>query len=154
MFTHTRICYSDRRSTVQQNDSDRTGHRLQKNNIQIYNVQNSKNTIYNTDNYVCTGLICANLKWKISAKGCKKLNIEKITFWSVQTKFLVMHILGSHKFKIPGSPSVRSSSEFGNPKIYLTSPNNFLFIFYFFNIENQISVNVNQKHFQCTNINT
>ncbi len=27
MFAHTRICYSDRRATVQQNDSDRTGHR-------------------------------------------------------------------------------------------------------------------------------
>ncbi len=30
------ICYSDRSSTVQQNDSNRTGHRQQKNNIQIY----------------------------------------------------------------------------------------------------------------------
>ncbi len=39
--------------TVQQKDSDRTGHRQQKNNIQIYNLQNSRNTIYNTDNYVC-----------------------------------------------------------------------------------------------------
>ncbi len=29
-------------------------------NIQIGNVQNSKNTIYNIDNYVYTGLICAN----------------------------------------------------------------------------------------------
>ncbi len=49
------ICYSDRSSTVQQNDSDRTGHRQQKNNIQIYKyVQNGKNTIYNADNYVCT----------------------------------------------------------------------------------------------------
>ncbi len=38
-----------------------TGHRRQKNNMQIGNVQNSKNTIYNTDN-VCTGLVCANLK--------------------------------------------------------------------------------------------
>ncbi len=42
------ICYSDRSSTVQQNNSDRQ----QKNNIQIGNVQNSKNTIYNTENYV------------------------------------------------------------------------------------------------------
>ncbi len=57
------ICYSDRSSTVQQNDSDRTGHRQQKNNIQIGNVQNCKDTIYNTDNYVW-GLTCANLKWK------------------------------------------------------------------------------------------
>ncbi len=38
-----------------------TGHRRQKNNMQIGNVQNSKNTIYNTDN-VCTGLVCAHLK--------------------------------------------------------------------------------------------
>ncbi len=30
------ICNSDRSSTVQQNDSDRTGHRKQKNNIHIY----------------------------------------------------------------------------------------------------------------------
>ncbi len=43
---------------MQQNDSDRTGHRQQKNKIQIGNVQNSKNTIYNTDNYVGTGLTC------------------------------------------------------------------------------------------------
>ncbi len=36
-----------------------------KNNIQIYkidNVQNIKNTMYNIDNYVCTAMICANLK--------------------------------------------------------------------------------------------
>ncbi len=58
------ICYSDRSSTVQQNDSNRTGHRQQKNNIQIGNVQNSKNTIYNTDNYVCTGLTCKKKKKK------------------------------------------------------------------------------------------
>ncbi len=34
-----------------------------KNNLQIYkidNVQNSKNTIYNIDSYVCTGMICAD----------------------------------------------------------------------------------------------
>ncbi len=47
-------CY--RSSTVQQNDRNRTGNRQQKNNIHIGNVQNSKNTIYNTDNYVWTGL--------------------------------------------------------------------------------------------------
>ncbi len=41
------ICYSNISSTVQQNDSNRTGHRQQKNNIQIGNVQYSKNTIYN-----------------------------------------------------------------------------------------------------------
>ncbi len=38
-----------------------------KNNIQIYkigNVQKSKNTLYNIDNYVCTGMICANFKCK------------------------------------------------------------------------------------------
>ncbi len=52
------ICYSDRRSTVQQNDSNSTGHRQQKNNIPIGNVQNDTNTIYNTDNYVCTGMTC------------------------------------------------------------------------------------------------
>ncbi len=40
----------DSSSTVQQ--SDRTGHRQQKNNIQIGNVQNGANAIYNTDNYV------------------------------------------------------------------------------------------------------
>ncbi len=58
------ICYSDRSSTVQQNDSDRTGHRQQKDNIQIGNVQYGKNTIYNTDNYVWTGLTLCKLKWK------------------------------------------------------------------------------------------
>ncbi len=43
-----------------------TGHRLQKNNIQIGNVQNSKNTKYNTDNCVWEPVWLANLKWKIS----------------------------------------------------------------------------------------
>ncbi len=57
------ICYSDRSSTVQQDDSSRT-QIIKKNSIQIDNVQNSKNTIYNIDNYVCTGMICANLKCK------------------------------------------------------------------------------------------
>ncbi len=46
------ICYSDISSTVQENDNNRTGHRQQNNNIQIGNVKNGKNTIYNTDNYV------------------------------------------------------------------------------------------------------
>ncbi len=44
------MCYSDSNSTVQQIDSDKT--QIIKNNIQIDNVQNSKNTIYNIDN-VC-----------------------------------------------------------------------------------------------------
>ncbi len=47
-----RIVYSDRSSTVQQNDNDSTKHRQHKNNIQVGNVQNDKNTIYNTYNYV------------------------------------------------------------------------------------------------------
>ncbi len=46
------ICYSDRSSTVQQNDSNRTGHRQQNNNIQIGIVQNGKHIIYNTDNTI------------------------------------------------------------------------------------------------------
>ncbi len=46
-----------------QNDSNRTGHGQQNNNIQIDNVQNGKNKTYNTDNYVW-GLTCANLNWK------------------------------------------------------------------------------------------
>ncbi len=49
MFTHTRNFYSDRSSTVQQNDSDRTQTtKEQYTNIQMGNVQNGKNTIYNT----------------------------------------------------------------------------------------------------------
>ncbi len=40
------------------------------NNIQIGNVQKSKTTIYNIDNYVSTGLVCANfLIKKISMCG-------------------------------------------------------------------------------------
>ncbi len=39
------IVYSDRSSTVQQNDSKRTGHWQQNNKIHICNVQNGKNTI-------------------------------------------------------------------------------------------------------------
>ncbi len=54
-------------------------------NIQIGNVQNSKNTIYNIDNYVCTGLICANLKCKnkyvwwinnVNSVVCSMLNVK------------------------------------------------------------------------------
>ncbi len=33
-------------------------------NIQIGNVQNSINTIYDIDNYVCTGLTCAHFEMK------------------------------------------------------------------------------------------
>ncbi len=47
---------------------------------------------------------------------------------------------GSQNFKIPGSPSGRYSSDFGSPKINLTSPNK------------KKTINVNQKHFQYTNI--
>ncbi len=41
------ICYSDRSSTVKQNDSDRTGHRQQKNNIQMemYKMAETQYTI-------------------------------------------------------------------------------------------------------------
>ncbi len=43
----------------------------------------------------------------------------------------------SQNFKIPGSPSGRYSSDFGSPKMYLTSPNKKKTIF-FLNIENQV----------------
>ncbi len=46
-------------ATGQDTDSKRTVYKYT-----IGNVQNSKNTIYNTDYYVCTGLTCANLKRK------------------------------------------------------------------------------------------
>ncbi len=49
-------------------------------------------------------------------------------------------VQGSQNFKIPGSPSGRYSSDFGSPKINLTSPNK------------KKTINVNQKHFQYTNI--
>ncbi len=45
-----------KRMTATGQDTDKI-----KNNIQIGNIQNSKYTIYNTDNYVW-GLTCANLK--------------------------------------------------------------------------------------------
>ncbi len=48
---------------------------------------------------------------------------------------------GLQNFKIPGSPSGRYSSDFGSPKINLTSPNK------------KKTINVNQKYFQYTNIN-
>ncbi len=51
------------------------------------------------------------------------------------------NIQGSQNFKIPGSPSGRYYSDFGSPKINLTSPNK------------KKTINVNQKHFQYTNIN-
>ncbi len=43
----------------------------------------------------------------------------------------------SQNFKIPGSPSGRYSSDFGSPKIYLTSPNK-KNTFFFLNIEHQV----------------
>ncbi len=49
------IFYSDRDRTQTTKE--------QYTNIQIGNVQNGKNTIYNTDSYVW-GLTCENLKWK------------------------------------------------------------------------------------------
>ncbi len=48
---------------------------------------------------------------------------------------------GSQSFKILGSPSGRYSSDFGSPKINLTSPNKIK------------TINVDQKPFQYTNIN-
>ncbi len=46
------IYYSDRSSTVQQTDCNRTGHRQQKNNIQIGTVQNRK-TQYTIQTIMC-----------------------------------------------------------------------------------------------------
>ncbi len=48
---------------------------------------------------------------------------------------------GLQNFKIPGSPLGKYSSDFGSPKIILTSPNK------------KKTIHVNQKHFQYTNIN-
>ena len=66
-YLHIRgISFGDRSSTVLQNDSDNTVHILynKKNNIKIEMLQKNKNTKYNIDNYVCTGMKCANLKCK------------------------------------------------------------------------------------------
>ncbi len=67
MFTHTRnfsvriFSFSDRRSTVRQNDSDRTKAQIIKID-KIDSVQNSTNTVYNIDNVLCTGMLdCAHL---------------------------------------------------------------------------------------------
>ncbi len=47
-------------------------------------------------------------------RRCKKAHFSRT---------LIMHSQGSQNFKIPGSPSGRYSSDFGSPKISLTSPN-------------------------------
>ncbi len=52
----------------------------------------------------------------------------------------VEFLQGSQNFKIPGNPSGRYSSDFGSPKMYFTSSNKIK------------TINVNQKHFQYTNI--
>ncbi len=48
----TVMCVQGVQEWVEDAAYNRTGHRQQKNDIQIGNVQNGKNTIYNTDNYV------------------------------------------------------------------------------------------------------
>ncbi len=68
---------------MQQNDSNRTGHRQQNNNLG--NVQNSKNAIYNTDNFVFTGLTYANLKRKklvcvMNSVGGNALQVTGVTY--------------------------------------------------------------------------
>ncbi len=57
---------------------------------------------------------------------------------------------GSQNFKIPGSPSGRYSSDFGNPKINLTSPNKTNKKLFFKYRKSDRSPNVNQKYFQYT----
>ncbi len=57
----------------------------------------------------------------------------------------------SQNFKIPGSPSGRYSSDFGSPKIYLTSPNKKKTLFFFKYRKSGRRLNVNQKYFQYTN---
>ncbi len=51
--TYEEFNYSDRSSTVQQNDSDDRTQMIQIIIYKIDNVQNSTNTVY--DNLVCTG---------------------------------------------------------------------------------------------------
>ncbi len=67
-----------------------------------------------------------------------KLNTGLHATWAMS--FSTLPPQGSQNFKIPGSPSGRYSSDFGSPKISLTSPNK------------KKTINVNQKHFQYTNI--
>ncbi len=55
--------------------------RQQKNNIQIGNEQNDKNTIYNADNYACTGLMCKSEKikyvwWINNSVVCSMFNVK------------------------------------------------------------------------------
>ncbi len=54
------------------------------------------------------------------------------------SRYFKYTLQGSQNFKIPGSPSGRYSSDFGSPKVNLTSPNkkkdlyNFLFYIYIY----------------------
>ncbi len=63
------------------------------------------------------------------------------SFWHLNLPLQTHLSQGSQNFKIPGSPSGRYSSDFGSPKICLTSPNK------------KKTININQKYFQYTNIN-
>ncbi len=51
VYTYEEFVILTEAATVQQNDSNRTGHRHQNNNIQIGNVQNGKNTICNSSGF-------------------------------------------------------------------------------------------------------
>ncbi len=57
-----------------------------------------------------------------------------------QQATMVYQFEGSQNVKIPGSPSGRYSSDFGSPKMYLTSPNKIK------------TINVKKKKIQYTNI--
>ncbi len=63
--------------------------------------------MYNIDNYVCTGLICANLKWKISSD-------EKIMYKVLCVPRLIsivheMDCLGKETVSVPGRSGAQSS---------------------------------------------
>ncbi len=79
--------------------------------------------------------------WFLWCGQCKRNPVIK-TEWQILDGYIkiISHTQGSQNFKIPGSPSGRYSSDFGSPKINLTSPNKKKTI-------------LNQKHFQYTNIN-
>ncbi len=60
VYTYKEFIIQKLHSATEGQQRDRTQMIKEYTNIQIGNVQNSKNTIYNVDNYVCRCLLCAN----------------------------------------------------------------------------------------------
>ncbi len=77
----------------------------------------------------CNILTTSIKKWQTDRQNDRQINWDRLIKIGRQngkdraTDKQTDRTQGSQHFKIPGSPSGRYSSDFGSPKIYLTSPN-------------------------------